>query len=179
MGVFWGSLRKSHFLDLSKMFRNFPLVISRAENKENDILNTNKDQFMCCCWQQGGKGGGLSQHFNGAWNTCELFINAKHVFNICSVTLGGNLYQHLLIEENINRNVSTEEFRLIAASRWRSGGTDERASVKFSQITDTKCRYEPQLWTHKPTFKHGCQFEINLSIHTSFHTYTHTHIYER
>lgn len=32
-----------------------------------------------------------------ALTTSELwFSNAKHVFNICSLTLRGNLYQHLL-----------------------------------------------------------------------------------
>lgn len=30
------------------MFRNFPLVISRAVNKEKHLLNKTKDQFMCC-----------------------------------------------------------------------------------------------------------------------------------
>lgn len=27
-----------------------------------------------------------------------LFRNAKHVFNICTVTQGGNLYKHLFIQ---------------------------------------------------------------------------------
>lgn len=31
-------LRKSHFLKLSRMFRNFPLVISRAVNQKKHTL---------------------------------------------------------------------------------------------------------------------------------------------
>lgn len=43
--------------------------------------------------KSGKKTASLTQQFPASQNTSELFNNAKRVFNICSVTLGGNLYQ--------------------------------------------------------------------------------------
>lgn len=106
-----------HFLGLSKMLRNFPLVISRAVTQENTTTHTRlEDLFSVHCyvhyfslhlsdnhWQVCKKWErkslpALPQH----WPADLLFRNAKHVFNICTVTQGGNLYKHLFIQDMEN-----------------------------------------------------------------------------
>lgn len=110
------------------MFRNFPLVISRAGKQEDTTSHTrDKPQYVVFIMLVIDPHSSLlytlptifhkliksALHLPAAPTTPELlFSNAKHVFNICSVTPEGNLYKHLFIqdmENNTKWRLATKE----------------------------------------------------------------------
>ena len=144
------------------MLRNFPLVISRAVNKKKHTLIQPRislsavKRIKLTAGKLLLKKRNLRQHFNGAWNAQELFINAKHVFNICSVTLGGNLYHGGKHKWKCsNQRVLLDWGLSVVKEKYWDACTQQ--SVKFTHITgnrressalDNETHIETYLWSH-------------------------------